>query len=140
MDYTIFYKEVLCHEFGVEADSPEEAELEFKRQSANGELDFSYGEITDTETIVRQSGEDIWIPEPTADKCAVKCKEWFGEVRWCEDDLKAALAEQGYPTTENNIAKLYAACDHHRFADQMIESGWDYIYNQIGDGDGWDKN
>ena len=31
-------------------------------------------------------------------------EEWFGQVRWCEDDLKAALEDQGYPVTENNIA------------------------------------
>ena len=66
-------------------------------------------------------------------------EEWFGQVRWCEEDLKNALEEQGYPVTENNIAKLYNACEKHWFTDRMIEAGWDYIYNAIGMGDGWDE-
>ena len=65
--------------------------------------------------------------------------EWFGQVRWCDDDLKVALEDQGYPVTENNIAKLYALCDKHWFTDQMIEAGWEYINAQIGYGDGWDE-
>lgn len=65
--------------------------------------------------------------------------EWFGMVRWCEDDLKNALELMGYPVTENNISKLYAACQHHYFEDMMVEAGWRYIYDNIGDGDGWDE-
>lgn len=65
--------------------------------------------------------------------------EWFGKVRWCEDDLKSALNTQGYPVTKNNIAKLYDICSHHCFTDCMIEAGWEYMYNMIGYDDGWDK-
>lgn len=65
-------------------------------------------------------------------------EEWFGVVRWCEDDLKCALEEQGYPVTENNIAKLYNRCSHHSFTDIMIERGWEFIYDNIGDDDSWD--
>ena len=65
--------------------------------------------------------------------------DWFGEVRWCEEDLRNALEVQGYPVTENNIAKLYAMCNHHHFTDCMIERGWDYMYALIGEGDGWDE-
>lgn len=46
-NYQIIYNEVITHSFQVEANSEEEAEVEFKRMSDNGELDFSYGEITD---------------------------------------------------------------------------------------------
>lgn len=46
--YKVIYNEVITHSFQVEANSEEEAETEFKRMSDNGELDFSYGEITDT--------------------------------------------------------------------------------------------
>lgn len=46
-NYQIIYNEVIAHSFQVEANSEEEAEAEFKRMSDNGELDFSYGEITD---------------------------------------------------------------------------------------------
>ena len=47
-DYQIIYNEVLTHSFQVEADSEEEAEAKFQEMLENGELDFSYGEITDT--------------------------------------------------------------------------------------------
>lgn len=47
-NYQIIYNEVITHSFQVEANSEEEAEVEFKRMADNGELDFSYGEITDT--------------------------------------------------------------------------------------------
>jgi hypothetical protein len=65
--------------------------------------------------------------------------EWFGQVRWCEDDLKEALRVQGYPATENNVAKLKALCEHHFFTDCMIERGWEYMYDSIGCDNGWDK-
>ena len=65
--------------------------------------------------------------------------DWFGRVRWCEEDLEDALKEQGYPVTENNVSKLRRLCEHHFFTDCMIERGWDYIYDQIGEGDGWDE-
>lgn len=65
--------------------------------------------------------------------------EWFGVVRWCEDDLKNALEVVGYPVTENNISKLYAVCNSHWFTDHMIEAGWEYMYDNIGYGDGWDE-
>ena len=64
--------------------------------------------------------------------------EWFGIVRWCEKDLKNALETQGYPVTENNISKLYDICNSHWFVDNMIEAGWEYMYNWIGYESGWD--
>lgn len=66
-------------------------------------------------------------------------KEYFGEVCWCEEDLIGALEEMGYPATENNIAKLWSACDKHWFTDCMIEAGWEYMYNTIGNDDTWDE-
>ena len=65
--------------------------------------------------------------------------EWFGMVRWCESDIEEALRYQGYPVTENNIAKLYNLLNSHWFTDHMIEAGWEYMYDQIGYGDGWDE-
>ena len=65
--------------------------------------------------------------------------EWFGKVRWCEADLEEALRVQGYPVTENNISRLYDICKSHWFTDHMISSGWEYIYDQIGYGNGWDE-
>ena len=65
-------------------------------------------------------------------------EEYFGVVRWCEEDLKCALINEGYPVTENNISKLSMICDNHWFTDCMIEAGWEYIENNIGIGEGWD--
>ena len=65
--------------------------------------------------------------------------EWFGIVRWCEADVRNALEIQDYPVTENNIEKLIALCNSHWFTDHMIEAGWEWIYNNIGYGDGWDE-
>ena len=47
-NYQIIYNEVITHAFQVEANSEEEAKSEFQKMLRNGELDFSYGEITDT--------------------------------------------------------------------------------------------
>lgn len=101
-------------------------------------------------------GHSIWEATDNHEFKCIKCEEivytenmcsstkdtdetdWFGQVRWCEEDLKNALEVQGYPVTENNVAKLYSLCTHHFFTDCMIERGWEYIYDQIG-GDGWDE-
>lgn len=65
-------------------------------------------------------------------------KECFGEVKWYKDDLANALECCNYPVTENNIEKLYNLCNSHWFTDYMIEMGFEYMYNNIGTGDGWD--
>lgn len=51
--YKVIYREVLHHEFEVEANSREEAEKKFERLANAGEIDFSYGEVVDTETIIQ---------------------------------------------------------------------------------------
>lgn len=65
--------------------------------------------------------------------------EWFGIVRWCKDDLISALTDRGYPATEHNIATLYNLCNQHWFTDNMIETGWEYIYNKIDSECEWDE-
>ena len=47
--YIINYTESLCHAFYVDAESDDEARERFARQSENGELDFSDGEVYDSE-------------------------------------------------------------------------------------------
>ena len=64
---------------------------------------------------------------------------YFGEVRWCKEDLETALKDRGLPVTENNINKLYVICSHHQFNDYMIEAGWDFIYSSINNHNNWDK-
>ena len=46
--YKIIYTESLVHAFYIKANSKEEAEEEFERLGNNGELDFSDGEVYDT--------------------------------------------------------------------------------------------
>lgn len=65
--------------------------------------------------------------------------EWFGKVRWCNDDLEQALEEDGFSVTENNVDELRTMCESHSFVDQMISAGWDYIHFAIGTLDDEDK-
>lgn len=57
--------------------------------------------------------------------------EWFGVVRWCDGDLINALETQGIAVTKNNVDKLKSLCLYHSFTDEMIERGWEYIYDKI---------
>lgn len=70
---------------------------------------------------------------------AEKPEEWFGTVRWCEEDLKNSLERLEVPVTEENIRKVRKMCEHHSFTDQMVEAGWDIIDQFVGelkDGEG----
>lgn len=49
MKYKVVYTETIVHEFYVEANSVEEAKEEFEYMGQEGKLDFSDGEIVDTE-------------------------------------------------------------------------------------------
>ena len=55
--YRVTYVEELVHTFYVDADSLEEAEKEFNKLSANGELDFSYGEVVDSTITIEENKE-----------------------------------------------------------------------------------
>ena len=52
--YKVIYKETLIHTFYVEANSEEEAEEIFKAQGMACELDFSDGEVDETEYIIEE--------------------------------------------------------------------------------------
>ena len=54
-------------------------------------------------------------------------EDWFGIVRWCDEDIKHSLEEYGYQDCPENVAMIRNKCEHHRFTDGMIETGWDYI-------------
>lgn len=71
-------------------------------------------------------GEFVEVWKPTKEN-----DEWFGVVRWCDNDIKNALETQGIAVTENNVDKLKNLCLHHSFTDEMIERGWGYIYDEI---------
>lgn len=46
--YMIIYNETVTHWFYVDAESEEEAEEEFLHQVRRDEIDFSFGEVTDS--------------------------------------------------------------------------------------------
>ena len=57
--------------------------------------------------------------------------EWFGIVRWCDDDIAAKLVELGAEPTDDNISAVRTACENnHYFTDTMIEAGW-YMIEEI---------
>lgn len=49
----IIYRETLVHQFDIDAHTKEDAMKKFLKLVNEGEIDFSYGEIVDTETIVK---------------------------------------------------------------------------------------
>lgn len=53
--YLIIYNEVITHTFYVDANSKEEAEEKFEKMNESGELDFSYGDVVDTETKIYEN-------------------------------------------------------------------------------------
>lgn len=52
--YKVTYKETLIHAFYVEANDEDEANKVFENQVSNGEIDFSDGEIDDTEVKIEE--------------------------------------------------------------------------------------
>lgn len=60
------------------------------------------------------------------------CKEdWFGIVRWCDDDIRTALEDAGKEVNDENVSKIRQALDNHWFTDYMIEHGWEYINETV---------
>ena len=57
--------------------------------------------------------------------------EWFGVVRWCEDDIRAELYNLGYEDTPEAISLIRTKMEHGSFTGGMIETGWDYIHAYI---------
>ena len=63
-EYKITYKETLIHTFYVTADDEEEARNAFDEEVNMGLVDFSDGEITETEICVKE----IQIPNGVTDE------------------------------------------------------------------------
>lgn len=58
-------------------------------------------------------------------------KEWFGVVRWCNDDIRESLEKYGMKTSQDNVDEVRWRCESHHFTDGMIEAGWDALDNII---------
>lgn len=56
--YKVTYVEKLVHTFYIDADSLEEAEEEFEKLGYEGKLDFSDGEVYDSEFTIQELKEE----------------------------------------------------------------------------------
>ena len=65
--------------------------------------------------------------------CNPAKEEWFGIVRWCDEDIRAALLEDGYEPTEEAIDLIRFKMENHGFTDLQIADGWDKIHQYIAD-------
>ena len=57
--YKIIYRETLVHVFYVDANNEEEAKEAFEQEMMDGKVDFSDGEVDDTEYKLEELGECI---------------------------------------------------------------------------------
>ena len=57
--FKVIYNETLSHVFYLEADSKEDAENKFQVLDQNCELDFSDGEVIDSEYLISEINEGI---------------------------------------------------------------------------------
>lgn len=55
----------------------------------------------------------------------------FGAIDWDDEDIAKALTKHGYDPTEEMVSIIRNCCEHHRFTDAMIESGWNMIDRYI---------
>lgn len=61
-------------------------------------------------------------------------EEYFGEVRWCKDDVICAMDLRGIPLTEENIVRAVTVCANNNYLrDGQIERGWEIIDYLLGD-------
>ena len=59
--------------------------------------------------------------------------EWFGVVRWRDEDISDELEDIGYPCTPDAVALVKRDLMTHWFTDHMIDAGYDYIRSVIDD-------
>lgn len=58
---------------------------------------------------------------------------YFGVVRWSDEDIAGALAEDGIEPTAEIICEVRCKLEHHSFTDLIIERGWECIHQTIGE-------
>lgn len=56
---------------------------------------------------------------------------YFGIVRWCEEDVADAIETQGFEPTEENVKAVMAEFSEAALQTTMIQAGWDYLYNLV---------
>lgn len=53
-EYKVTYRETLVHTFYVMADNEEEARSVFDKEASQGLVDFSDGEVVETEIVIKE--------------------------------------------------------------------------------------
>ena len=56
---------------------------------------------------------------------------YFGVVRWCDEDIKAALRDLEYSDCDKNVSIIREQCMHRCFVEAMEATGWHYISSYI---------
>ena len=59
--------------------------------------------------------------------------EYFGEVRWHDEDIANELELLDYPHTPEAVSIVKADLDNHWFTDHIIGAGFEYIDSIIRD-------
>ena len=53
-------------------------------------------------------------------------------IHWIEEDIRTALEEKGFDTSEENVNKVCSYLSLEKYLQEKgIEAGWDVIYNII---------
>ena len=53
-------------------------------------------------------------------------------VRWSMDDLYDAFAEEGIPSTDENVKRVLSEATLERMRESAVRQGWDILHEQIG--------
>jgi hypothetical protein len=56
---------------------------------------------------------------------------YFGVVRWCEEDVADAIETQGFEPTEENVKTVMSELNEMALTAVMIQAGWDYLYSLV---------
>ena len=62
-----------------------------------------------------------------------KNSNFFGIVRWTNEDIALAFESADFDCTDEDIAAIRKACNARIYGirDAMTEAGWNFIYNAI---------
>ena len=59
--------------------------------------------------------------------------DWFGTVRWCDDDIRDKFEYADEDCTDDDIEFVRKKLKHHSFTDTQIEAGNDFILFTVRD-------
>ena len=64
-----------------------------------------------------------------------KNSNFFGIVRWTNEDIALAFESADFDCTDEDIAAIRKACNARIYGirDAMTEAGWNFIHNDVAD-------